>query len=308
MARQFSLPGLEAPNTALYVSALVKSIRLRRTEDAITWLLTLWRYPTLRHRITRRVLISSGEDSISPELIGAVAGWYNGPHRQSFPHAAREVCRICGTPSWWAVQAGHDMILSWKRAESIAERVQTSSLDATLVLLDRAIARKNLLGGLGIFMRASLLRDFSNVGLVSALSPWVEQLNNERVAKLFDGWRQVAPVLGRDTNISGLLVFLLLGGRLPVVSLPDIKDPRVRLIANFPQCVQLTANGVGAATELPQPPAWANDGIHARGDGPIDRRFAGVLSNFVAMCRAYDFYGRLDPSDPWFPEFYSCDA
>lgn len=305
MARQFTLPGLEAPNTALYVSALVKSIRLRRTEDAITWLLTLWSFPTLRRRITRRVLISSAEDSISPELIGAVVGWYNGPHRQSFLHAAREVCRICGTPSWWAIPAGHDMMFSWKRAEAIAERVHTNSLDAALMMLDRAIARKYLLGGLGVFMRASLLPDFSNVRIVSALCPWVEQLNDERVTKLFDSWRQVAPELGRDTNLSGLLVFLLLGGRVPEVSVPDIKDPSVQLTAKSPQCVQLTANGAGAAL---QPPAWANDGIHARADGPIDRRFAGVLSNFVAMCRAYDFYGRLDPSDPWLPEFYLCDA
>jgi hypothetical protein len=297
MAKQISLPGLETPNTGLYVSALIKSIRLRRTEDAINWLRRVWAFPSLRYRITRRILISSGEDGLSPELIEAVAAWYNGPKRYSISHAAREVCRICGTPSWWAIPTGHQMIFSWKRAEAISEQVQTNSLDATLVLLDFAIAKANLLSGLGVFTRASLLPDFSNVRIAGAFGPWVEQLNDERVTKLFDSWRGVAPELGRDTNICGLLVFLLLGGQLPKVSVPDIKDPGV----------QLTANSVSAAANQPQAPAWANDGIHTRADGPVDRRFAGVLSNFVAMCHAYDFYGRLDPRDPWLPEFYSCD-
>jgi hypothetical protein len=305
MARQSSLPGLEAPNTALYVSALVKSIRLRRTEDAIAWLLTLWSFPSLRYRLTRRILISSGEDGISSELIGAVALWYKGPQRYSFAHAAHEVCRICGTPSWWAIPSGHEMIVSWKRAESIAARVQTNSLDATLSMLDRAIAKQNLLGGLGCFTRASLLPDFSNDRLVSAFCRWVEPVNDERTTKLFDSWREIAHDLGKDTNICGLLVFLLLGGRLPVVSVPDFKEPCVQLPANFLQRVQLTSNLGQGAADLPQPPAWANDGIHARADGPMDRRFAGVLSNFLAMCRAYDFYGRLDPADPWLPEFYA---
>jgi hypothetical protein len=302
--KQFCLPGIEEPRVALHLSALVKSIRLRRTEDAIKWLAVLWDLPSLRYRITRRILVSSGEDGFSPELIEAVVLWYGGPHRYSLAHAAREVCRICDTRSWWAVQEGHEMIFSWKRAERIAEGIQTNSLDAVLALLESAISKRNVLDGLGAFSRASLLPDFSNAWLAGALGRWVEQSGHERAGRLFDSWRVVAPVLGRDTNISGLLIFLLLGGLIPRVRSPDVGESPVTLIANMLPRMQLASNQAEGIIDLP---AWANDGIHARGEGPQDKRFAGVLCNFVAMCKAYDFYGRLDPSDAWLPEFYSCD-
>jgi hypothetical protein len=155
MARQLSLSGFEPPNTALYVSALVKSIRLRRTEDAITWLLTVWRFPSLRYRLTRRVLVSSGEDGLSPELIEAVALWYSGPNRYSLGHAAQEVGRICGTPSWWALHEGHEMIFAWKRAEAIAAQARPATFDVTLSLLEQAVAEQRLISGLGAFTRAT---------------------------------------------------------------------------------------------------------------------------------------------------------
>ena len=294
MARQFSLPGLEAPNTPLFISALIKSIRLRRTEDAIGWLRKLWAFPSLRHRIARRILISSGEDSISPELMVAVGGWFGGPHRYSYLHAACEVCRICETPSWWALPEGHQMMFSWKRAEWIAKGIQAYSLDGCLPLLDRAMDKKLLLGGQGVFTRISVLPGFSNVRLVDYFGPWVEQSNDARATALYDCWRGVAPILGRDTNICGMLLYLLLGGAVPNILVPHIEHSVVQSLLD-----RVRSESVGL--ELP---TWANDGIHAHGDGPVDRRFAGVLCNFVGMCNAYEFYGRLDPGDPWLPEFY----
>jgi hypothetical protein len=294
MARQFSLPGLEAPNTPLIISAFIKSIRLRRTEDAIGWLRNLWSFPSLRHRVTRRILISSGEDSMSPELVAVVARWFGGPHRYSYRHAASEVCRICATPSWWALPEGHRMMFAWLRAETIAERLSVSSMDSGLAVLGRAVQMGSLLGGLGIFTRLSVLPDFTNLRLVEDLSSHVEQTNDSRATNLFDCWRGLSPVLGRDTNISGMLLFMLLGGELPRIAVPSID----------PSSVQLTANCLGPEWGAREPPSWANDGIHAQGDGPQDPRFAGVLRNFIAMANAYAHYGRLSPDDAWLPEFF----
>src|SRR5689334_13949783 len=113
MFPQLALPGLEQPNVPLITSALVKCIRLRRAEDAIGWLVRLWAFPSIRNRVTRRILISAAEDGISPELIEIVARWFGGRDRYSLPHAVREVRRVCETPSWWALAEGHQYMFCW---------------------------------------------------------------------------------------------------------------------------------------------------------------------------------------------------
>ena len=294
MVRQMWLPGLEGPNVPLVTSAFVKSIRLRRLEDALGWLTQLWALPSLRQRVTRRILVSSGEDSMSPELILETGRWFGGPHRYSYPHAAQAVLRICQMPSWWALPEGHEMMFAWLRAEALAASRKASSYQTEMASLSAAIQLGDREVGLGVFTRLSLMPEYSNVGLVELLGPHVERGNDPRATALFDCWRGLSPVLGRDTNISGLLLYMLLGGGVPRVNVP--KDDALR--------VQLPAQPVGDEWGGREPPPWANDGIHARGRGQVDQRFAGLLGNFVAMCRAHEHYGRLDPNDPWIPEFY----
>ena len=291
MSRQLALAGLEQPDVSLLSSALVKSIRLRRTEDAIGWLARLWAFPSLRYRVSRRILISSAEDGMSPELIQVVGRWFGGPHRISLPHAAREVRRICQTPSWWALPEGHQYMSCWRRAEFIAEALPQSSFDGCATALDRAMRLHDLLGALAVFTRMSVMPEFLNLRLADHFAPHIEQSEDRRAVALFDCWRGLAPILGRDTNVSGQLLYMLLGGRLPRLTVPPTELNDV---------VPLSADW-----ELREPPVWANDGIHARADGPIDRRFAGLVGNFVAMANAYAYYGRLDPNDPWRPEFFS---
>jgi hypothetical protein len=47
-------------------------------------------------------------------------------------------------------------------------------------------------------------------------------------------------------------------------------------------------------------PEWCCDGVHCAGNDP---RFAGHLPLMYSCCRAYQHYGRLDPSDKWLPDF-----
>jgi hypothetical protein len=56
----------------------------------------------------------------------------------------------------------------------------------------------------------------------------------------------------------------------------------------------------------PKPiPRWCVDGMHSAGDDP---RFAGLLPHMVAVCRAFQFYGRVDPSDEWLDSFRCLDG
>jgi hypothetical protein len=252
----------------------------------------------MRSRITRRIFISSAEDSISPWLVGTVGDWFASSRRDDLINAATEIVRICRVPNWWSCDDGHAYIVNWVAAEERAASIKLDDSEALQHALQAALFDRNIGLSLAMFMKVVSRSDFLNVHLVHTLSPCVEQTQCFEAARLFDTWRRVAPILGRDSNVSGMLVYSLLG--LPLACATPSEHLRE-------EAVQLIARAREASSEPTELPAWANDGIHVRAAGPIDRRFAGVLSNFLAMCNAYDLYGRLDPTDPWPPELYPCD-
>jgi len=56
----------------------------------------------------------------------------------------------------------------------------------------------------------------------------------------------------------------------------------------------------------PQPiPRWCCDGVHCAGDDP---RFMGMLPEMYTVCKAFEHYGRVDPTDEWLPEFQCYDG
>jgi hypothetical protein len=56
----------------------------------------------------------------------------------------------------------------------------------------------------------------------------------------------------------------------------------------------------------PKPiPRWCCDGLHCAGDDP---RFAGMLPEMWAVCRAFQKYGRVSPDDEWLPDFQCWDG
>lgn len=95
MPMQMWILGLDGPPPALLISALVKSIRLRRQEEAIKWVTLLWPIRELRARLTRRVFLSSAEDSISPALMVEVGRWLHSHRRYDLNAVATKVSRIC---------------------------------------------------------------------------------------------------------------------------------------------------------------------------------------------------------------------
>ncbi len=292
---QLALPGLESPSPALILSALVKCIRLRRTDDAVKWLVALWAIPSLRARLARRVLISSAEDTLSPSVVCRVAEWFRSPSRHSLHAAAEQVIRICKSTPWWSCEEGHRYIAAWVRAAALAETLPYRSFATEWESIRSAIRDRDLTSGLAAFTRLSSLPKFSNYLIFDLVGVEAERVAERDLLELFDCWRAVGSVLGRDTNVVGMLLYALLGG--------DVHGELEGLSAPC-DSVQLIARARGELDGPLSVPAWANDGIHVRVTGPPDSRFAGILSNFAAMCRAYDFYGRLDPIDPWLPEFY----
>jgi hypothetical protein len=103
------------PTFSQALSAMVKSIRLRRVEDAVYWLVYLdtFKESQSRFRTARRILIGSAEDGHSIAVMEKVVDSFK---RTSKVHAgieqlAAEVVRICKVPNWWHPSTGgHDYI------------------------------------------------------------------------------------------------------------------------------------------------------------------------------------------------------
>ena len=105
------------PTFSQALSALVKSIRLRRMEDAVYWLLYLdtFQEASNRFRVARRLLIGSAEDGHSIAVMETAVG--NFPHisklQTELAYLITEAVRICKVPNWWhPVTGGPDYIYS----------------------------------------------------------------------------------------------------------------------------------------------------------------------------------------------------
>jgi hypothetical protein len=230
-------------------------------------------------------------------LTASVASWFQSPRRYVLDAAAEEVVRICKSTPWWACDEGHRYIYAWAEAKLLSGALGDDwRHEAAREALMHSLRSGNMARGLAAFTAMSEAEDFSNQSLLEVIAPEAELHGNQAATVLFDCWRPLVLVLGRDTNLSGMLVFSLLGGELLDESAKVVDQAEV---------VQLIANARRAINEPLVIPSWANDGIHASGPGPRDDRFAGTLDRFVAMCEAYATYGRLDPADTWRPQYFS---
>lgn len=279
------------PNEAL--SAFIKSIRLRRTEDAVTWLLYLWRIPQYRGRAQRRLFIASAEDNLSVGVMRRVSGWYNSIERVKFESSVGELVRVCATPNWWEQPDGRAYIRAWVQAERGAATLEGTSESALYEKVQSDAGFGDVLGALAAFaalyarMRVVPHRIAELLSIVARKS---DSLQAKRLAALYQtNIRTVGP----DGNLAGQALYAALVGRFGDQATPEpAKDAAQSLAAVARK--HLAAD--------PRIPPWALDGVHT---GRFrDRRFAGTVQMMAACCRAYERFGRLSVEDLWPPALY----
>ena len=103
------------PTFSQALSGIVKSIRLRRLDDAIYWLtyLDTFNDPQHRFRTARRILIGSAEDGHSITVMERAVESFKriGVLQTSLENLAIGVVRVCNAPSWWdPITGGHDYV------------------------------------------------------------------------------------------------------------------------------------------------------------------------------------------------------
>jgi hypothetical protein len=291
------------PTFSQALSALVKSLRIRRVEEAVYWLVYLdsFKEREFRFRTARRLLIGSAEDGHSIAVMEAVSERFRALCRRektSVADLAAEAVRICKIPGWWnPITGGPDYIYSGMVGQrELAYMASPRTVENMSKLIEQGIAEKKKATALAGVMGLSDARlgGTKQAELILALAEKYQHPLAERLARVHLRERSA---LSSDNNFLCQAAWLMSGGVTPVADVIEqvTTDEVVHLLE--------------AARERwrnPQPiPRFCVDGLHSSGD---DVRFAGMWHHMFGVCKAFEFYGRVDPNDVWRPEFWCRDG
>lgn len=294
------------PPFSMGMSALVKSIRLRRLDDAIYWLMYLFNSQSKEDRmfrLARRLLVSSGEDGVSIPVMERVAR--NAPHLWSKEGAslmefAAEVHRICAVPNWWdASTNGHkyinDYVVAYNRG--LYRTDFGLHIEEKESLLSKHVKDQDTASAL--YMYEALMAEESYpkerfCDLLLALAALTGNKDAEALATIHKTNKRA---MAWDSNMLGQALWCLCGNEFNHTHTIE------KVMASD---VRASLDRAREAWKTPEPiPEWCCDGIHC---GGYDRRFAGTVTDMYAMCSAFNQYGRLDPQDQWLTSFYSLEG
>lgn len=292
------------PSYSLALSAIVKAIRLRDIDQAAYWLAYTWQFNEKltgsQFRTARRLLIGSAEDGHSVAVMEKVATNFGSLLAKDveFPRVLAELVRICKVPNWWHPDSGGQ---DYVRCGMLARRrtmydQQPYSLKHCLSGLAQAISGHDKVSALFWMMRSDDTGKGAGLALAHRLMDIAKARGHAPAQRLMAIFHRHARVLSDDNNFLGQAAWLLAGGESPVIDqIETVTQGEVRRLLEKVQ-----------ATEPYPVPGWAADGIHCAGS---DVRYTGIFARMYAACRAYNHYGRLDPSDPWLEiEFFSTEG
>jgi hypothetical protein len=296
------------PTFSQGLSALVKSIRMRRVEDAIYWLTYLDGFrvtdrqeqKAMRFRIARRILIGSAEDGMSIAVMENVASDFTALYKPETPLKclAANILRICKLPNWWdSASGGHDYVRSALIGyrKHVLYRTATDA-DGVRELLQQALRARNRASALGAL---SLM---PQVGIGSTkqaefLLQMAREMRHEQAIRLLDIHLGARQALSSDNNFTGHAVWWLANGYSPLAN---------EAVPVFPAEVDDLLEKAKKRWERPKPiPTFYCDGVHCAGN---DRRYAGMLQDMYALCLCFSRYGNVHPENRWLPEFYPTDG
>jgi hypothetical protein len=292
------------PTFSQALSGLVKSIRMRRLEDAVYWLMYLDGFEAsgppdkkaARFRVGRRILIGSAEDGQSIPVMEYVASNFKFLFKVDTPliYLAAEIVRICKLPNWWnPTSGGHDYIynsLVGYRQQVLCRKVNDQ--DEARKLLRKAVAEADRATAIGAVSLLGAV-GFGSTGQAQCLMAIAHEMNHEEAIRLLSIHLGARSALSADNNFTSQAAWMLAGGESPVAD--QIEPVEVSEVYEL----------LGEANERwkhPKPiPHCYCDGIHCGGK---DRRYAGILQDMYAVCCCFSHYGNIEPENRWLPEFY----
>ena len=292
------------PSFSQALSGLVKSIRARRVEDAIYWLVYL---NTMtgdggRFRVARRLLIGSAEDGHSIAVMEKVVSNFSllCSMDTHLIQLAAEVVRICKVPNWWDVESnGHDYIYSgmignrrkWLYNEGV------DSLNTQLKKLEQAIDDSDKQQAMLWLEGLLSSTDISRTKVATYLKTLATSRGCLAAERLTSIHLSAKSALSGDANFLGQAVWNLAGGSSPLENtIYDVYSMEVK---------DLLAKARDRWANPKLIPGWCCDGVHC---GGTDRRYCGMWPDMYALCNVFSHYGNVSPDNEWLPEFFNLDG
>jgi hypothetical protein len=209
------------PTFSQALSGLVKSLRLRRPQDAVYWLVYLdtFREPASRLRMARRLLIGSAEDGHSIEVMEAVVG--NFPQlvrtRTDILYPAAEVLRICKMPNWWhPLSGGKDYIYSGLLAErKLLHYTGHHTLENMTRLIEDGIAEQDTVSAIAGVMGLSHAR-LSAIRQAEFLASVAAKTTHSLAQRLVEIHLRAKSALSGDNNFLCQAAWMMAGGYSPL--------------------------------------------------------------------------------------------
>ena len=290
------------PTFSQALSGLVKSIRLRRVEDAVYWLvyLDMFKEPQSRFRTARRILIGSAEDGHSISVMEKVVDSFRKISKVATPleELAAEVVRICKVPNWWHPNTGgHDYIYHGMIGERLLWQLgMEPSSENFMNMLAQAIVEQDKAKALAAAMGFSQCR-LGGTKQAEFTLECAKRADHKQAARLAMVHLRAKGALSTDNNFICQSAWMLVGGASPVA---DMIDP-----VHLSEAVDLIEKAGERWKDPKLIPGWCCDGVHSAGN---DVRFMGAWHHMYAVCKAFSHYGRVDPEDEWLPEFQCFDG
>jgi hypothetical protein len=291
------------PTFSQALSALVKSVRIRRAGEAVYWLVYLDGYSGERRervRVARRLLIGSAEDGHSLPVMEDVVSQFSKLQRveTDLRYLAAAALKICKVPNWWHPDSGGaDYIYSGMVGQRFLWHFPDSpNLQNTTELIEQGIAEGNKPMALAGVMGLSEVKMGSTkqAEFILSLASKLHHPLAERLALIH---LKAKSALSYDNNFLCQAAWMMAGGVTPVAE-------KIEFVSEAE--VEALLAEARERWNAPEPiPRWCCDGHHSAGDDP---RFMGTWEHMYAACRAFAHYGRLDPEDAWLPEFQCFDG
>jgi hypothetical protein len=290
------------PTFSQALSGMVKSMRLRRAEDAVYWLVYLdtFQGPQMRFRTARRVLIGSAEDGHSIAVMEQVVDSFKKISRvqAELAELAAEVVRICKVPNWWHPSTGgHDYIYQgmvgerqlWQLKMDPNSENFMNMLEQAIVEQDKA---KALAGAMG-FTQCRL----GGTKQAEFMLECAKKADHKEAQRLGMVHLGAKGALSSDNNFICQSAWMLAGG---MSSVADVIEP-----VHLSEPSELLEKARERWKDPKPIPGWCCDGVHSSGN---DVRFMGAWQHMYAVCKAFSYYGRVDPHDEWLPKFQCYDG
>jgi hypothetical protein len=292
------------PTFSQALSALVKSIRIRRIDEAVYWLVYLdtFKEKPYRFRTARRILIGSAEDGHSIPVMEEIVRnfWRNSKVETDLLSLIADAVKICRLPNWWLPNTGG---LDYIYHSLVGERAWLyKQWDHRLTTvqreIQRAIEKQDRTAAIGGAIAFNKLQErFGATKQAEFLLEQAQQAGHELAARLCKVHLSAKGALSGDNNFICMSAWMLAGGVSPVAQ-------RIEPVT-ADECAELM-DRARERWRNPKPISrWCCDGIHCAGDDP---RFAGLFPQMYAVCLAYQHYGRVDPADEWLPSFRCLDG